>query len=338
MLTVLLLVTPVCWGETPFTDSAGRRVLVPDEVKRVYAAGHPAAILLYSLAPEKLLGWTRRLPDPAAALLPARFRGLPVLGRLTGRGGTANVEVVLSTAPDLILDYGSVKPTFVSLADRVQAQTRVPVILLDGAFRSIPDIYRRLGDLLGVSQRAERLARYAERLMADVDRVASAVPQDERPRVYYARGPDGLETGRRGAINVEMLELVGAVNVAASTGSGNLATISLEQILLWDPDVIVTIDRHFAREVRGNPQWQALGAVRDGRIYLAPDLPFGWFDQPPSINRLMGIRWLLHVLYPARAEGQLREATREFFELFYHRRPGEEELDRILAPLSAAPS
>ena len=57
---------------------------------------------------------------------------MPEVGRLTGRDNTANVEAVLAQRPDLILDYGSVGTTYVSLADRVQAQTGLPDLLLDG--------------------------------------------------------------------------------------------------------------------------------------------------------------------------------------------------------------
>src|SRR5882757_437418 len=86
------------------TDSAGRKVEVPDRIERVFAAGPPASILLYMLAPEKMTGW----PDPPRAeerpYIAPQYRDLPALGRLTGRGGTANLEVVLKARPDLVLD------------------------------------------------------------------------------------------------------------------------------------------------------------------------------------------------------------------------------------------
>jgi iron complex transport system substrate-binding protein len=75
------------------------------------------------------------------------------------------------------------------------------------------------------------------------------VPFDKRPRVYYARGPRGLETGLGGSINVETIEFLGARNVAGDT-RGGLANVSIEQVLLWDPEVIVTIDKDFAATVR----------------------------------------------------------------------------------------
>lgn len=314
-----------------FTDASGRQVHVPARVERVFAAGPPAAIMLYTLAPEKLLGWNRSPRPEEQAYMPERYARLPELGRLTGRGNTANVEIVLQARPEIILDYGSLRDTYISLADRVQSQTGIPYVLVDGSFQNIPTSYRLLGDLLGVPQRAERLARYAENTLVQVRSVLQKVPVDRRPRVYYGRGPDGLETGLGGSINVELLEYVGAINVAAADGArGGLASVSMEQVLKWDPQVVLTLERRFFDSVLQNPMWRKLKALRDGRVYVAPSVPFGWFDRPPSVNRLIGVEWLLSVLYPEHVSFDMRVSAREFYRLFYHIDLDDGQLDRLL--------
>ena len=142
-------------------DSAGRRVEVPAKISRVFVAGGPASVFVYTLAPEKLLGWNRPLTPEERAYIPSRYANLPTLGRLTGRGNTANVEVMLASRPDVIIDYGVVNPTYVSLADRVQQQTGVPYLLFDGSLSQIPRAYIAAGESLGVGERAKELARYA---------------------------------------------------------------------------------------------------------------------------------------------------------------------------------
>src|SRR5712675_2156066 len=113
-------------------DAAGRIVAIPDRVERVMAAGPTAAVVLYVLAPEKMIGWpSAPRPNEREFILPAA-RDLPEFGHLTGRGDTANVEVVLKARPDMIFDFGSISPTYVSLAERVQEQTGVPYLLFDG--------------------------------------------------------------------------------------------------------------------------------------------------------------------------------------------------------------
>jgi iron complex transport system substrate-binding protein len=217
-------------------DSAGRSVTLPARIDRVFAAGPPAAIFVYALTPDRLLGWPRELRVEEQAYLPARYAGLPALGRLTGRGGTANVETVLAVKPDLILDYGLVTPTYASLADRVQTQTRVPYILLDGRLTTTPRVLRTAGDMLGAASDGERLARQAEVMLADTRRRVDSVPVARRPRAYYARGPKGLETSAAGSINTESLDFVGLRNVAEGVAPTGIAAVSLEQVLAWNPD------------------------------------------------------------------------------------------------------
>ena len=311
------------------TDGAGRAVPVPARVARVFPAGPPAAIFLYSLAPELLLGWPRaNRPQEREFLLP-EIGGRPEVGRITGRGNTANLEVVLALKPDLILDVGSVNPTYISLAERVQQQTGIPYALLDGRFDGIPLGYRTLGALIGRREHGEAFARSAEATIKTVTARVGTVATERRPRVYYARGPRGLETGLGGSINVETIELMGR-NVAGDT-RGGLATVSIEQVLLWNPDVIVTIDQDFAANVPSDPAWAPVAAVHAHRVHLSPKLPFGWVDFPPTVNRLIGLWWLGKILYPDLFPEDLRALTRDFYARFYHVTPDEVQLDRVLA-------
>jgi iron complex transport system substrate-binding protein len=71
-------------------------------------------------------------------------------------------------------------------------------------------------------------------------------------------------------------------------------------------------------------------AVREGRVYQVPLLPFPWIDFPPSVNRVIGLRWLGHVLYPGAFPGSARDEVRAFYGLFYHRAPDDRQLDALL--------
>jgi iron complex transport system substrate-binding protein len=314
------------------TDAAGRKVVVPDQVKQVFAAGPPAAIVLFTLAPDKLLGWTRAPSPEEAAYLPERYRNLPTHGRLTGRGNDVNLEKVLALDPDLVVDIGSVGPTYASLADRVVEQTGIPAILLGGRLDELPATYRLLGGVLGVAERAERLASYIEKTLDEASARIARLPPEARPRVYYARGQDGLDTALTGSINVEALDFVRARNVAGEAGGRGLATVSLEQVIAWNPEAIVTVDPAFAKNVRSDPLWATVDAVRNGRIYLAPQYPFPWVDFPPSVNRVIGVRWLASVLYPEAFPEPLDAITREFYDLFYQRELSDSELAALLNP------
>jgi len=311
-------------------DGAGRPIRIPETVARVFPAGPPAAILLYTLAPDLLLGWPRAIRLEERAYLLPQIGVRPEVGRLTGRGNTANLETVLQLKPDLLLDVGSTDGTYVSLADRVQAQTGISYALLDGRLDPTAETYRILGRLVRHEEQAAELTRYAEATLRSVRERVAAVPQEQRPRTYYARGPRGLETGLAGSINVEALEVMGARNVAGGQ-RGGLIPVSLEQVLAWDPEVIITIDQDFARTVRTDPNWAPVSAVRAGRVHLSPKLPFGWVDFPPSVNRLVGLWWLGKMLYPELFPEDLGPIARDFYARFYHVSVTDDQLEQVLA-------
>ena len=319
-----------------FVDDAGRKVSLPERVERVYAAGPPASALVFAIAPDKLLGWTRAFRANEREWVPKKYGDLPELGRLTGRGNTANVEVVLKAKPDLIVDVGSTAATFASLADRVQQQTGIPYVLLDGRLETTPEQIEKLAGILGDEAKGRELAAYWRSKVDPLKARIATVPADKRPSVYYARGPQGLYTGLGGSINVEMIEFVGARNVAGGE-RGGLAQVGFEQVVLWDPPVIVTNDPNFMREVWKMPVWQSVTAVRRKRVYLSPHLPFGWFDYPPGPNRLLGLLWLSEILYPDLFRHDWPREIAEFHRRFYHQEPSAAQIDRLLAEPGVAP-
>lgn len=316
------------WAQAPSNTAHGSTVAAtfgrlpsPASVQSVFAAGAPAGVLVAALAPGKLLGWPMPLSAPARALLGPTSAALPFLGRLAGRGSTVSVETLLQLRPDLILDAGTADATYVSAAQRVSQQTGLPTVLVQGRLAEHAAQLREVGHLLGVPQRAALLAADADLTLALAAKVRASVPMAQRPRVYYGRSPDGLETGLDGSINLEVLDFAGGRNVAAAAGKGSLTRVSLEQILAWDPEVIVTQEPEFVRRVRSDPLWRSLSAVRNGRVHCAPVLPFGWLDGPPGINRLIGVHWLLAHLHPThpavRAQTALPQAVQHFYRLFY---------------------
>lgn len=311
-------------------DSVGRIVPLPDEVERVFPAGPAAAVALYVLAPETLVGWTDGFQEDGAAVLVAEpYRDLPVIGPITAAGG-ADLAAAVAAAPDLILDYGSLDPAYIALGDDVQGRANLPYAIVGASLEELPAGVRKLGEILGRKERAEEIAGYAEGVLAESDAFMASVPEGHRPRVYLARGADGLETGARGSLESEIIERI-AVNVAEAAGLEGVVAVSTDQVRAWNPEVIVTADQDFYARVWDHPAWQNVDAVQNERIWLSPTEPFGWINRPASLNRLLGLPWLASVLYPDRFQGDLRARTREFYDLFYHLKLSDDEVDRLLA-------
>jgi iron complex transport system substrate-binding protein len=334
------------------TDMAGRRVRIPAVVRAAYPTSPMGDILLYTLAPEKIVGLSWNLTPDERKLLLDVYAKKPVLGGWFGKNTTGNPEVILQARPDVAVSVAmdGPDPTSRATADRMQAQLGIPVVLLDGSLSNLVAAYTLAGEVMGAPARAAVLAAWCTNALQQVQAVARSIPENERVRVYYAEGSRGLETDPRGSPHAEVLEWVGGCNVAdvpLLRGYGR-AAVSFEQLLVWNPDlVIVGIDRSHGdgaenyAHVSADPTWQRVPAVVRGRHYAIPSLPFNWFDRPPCVNRIIGALWLSNLLYPERLPLDIRAKTREFYELFYQHKLTEPELDEVLqhaTPTKRAPA
>jgi iron complex transport system substrate-binding protein len=149
------------------TDMAGRQVKIPTKINTVYCAVPTAEPMVYSLAPEKLAAWVNAPSDDIKKYLSDRAKNLPVLGGWMGEKSTANLEEIAKLAPDLIvfMTTTGVNNNPEQIVDSITEQTKRPVIIMDSAFASTAKVYRLMGDILGVPDRAETLASYCEKKM-----------------------------------------------------------------------------------------------------------------------------------------------------------------------------
>lgn len=279
-----VLIWPLFASAGEVVDSSGRIVQVPDHVARIAPAGPPAAVLLEALAPDLMVGWPQPLSAAARAILPPDAAQLPQIPSLTGRDDvSANIKAL---EPDLILDYGTVSPRYAELAEATQQKTGVPTLLLDGALAKIPDTFRRLGVLLHREDRGETLARFAEALL-------TLPAPAEHPKVLYARGADGLTvTAPAPATDVTEVFTRLGWQVLAPDGQGTFRTSGIDAIRALDPDMVIFSDPAMHGVLATSDAWKSVRAVRDGHAFVAPSQPFGWIEEPPSINRLAGLAWL----------------------------------------------
>ena len=340
---VLLCASAACIGtqepasvaETrTITDMMGRTVVIPSEIKSVLCASPPAFTLVYTVAPDRLAGLTIQL---GKEYVPEKYAALPVVG-LAG----TNYETFISMHPDII-----VTSNYPGYAD--EAAARAAVAPMQEKLGSIPVVFikegtnitdysasiRFVGDLLGEDEQAEAMVAFYEEVLATVtDRVAS-IPDDERVRVYYASDPTGLKTTPAGSCFSLLIELCGGINVVdfGSLPGTSSQEVSMEQILRWDPEVIIVYNPQFYATVRTDPVWQDITAVKTGRVYLVPRTAYSWFTAPPGVNRIIGIPWTAKVLYPDRFQDMdLEGLVREYHELFLHISLSDDQIRDILNP------
>jgi iron complex transport system substrate-binding protein len=320
-----------------FVDSAERYVLLPDRIGRVMAADQAAAVLVFVLAPEKLVGWSRPLSREQRAYIPAKIARLPVVGQLAGPNPTAAADAVARLRPDLIIETGIASPEAAALADQIQERTGIPYILLDGSIQHTPYNLEVVGQMLGVAERAEDLAHYTRTAVDNLRGRLLITESTSRPLVYYGRGPDGLETGLARSQAMATIDQAGVINVSASLGIGQLTRVTRDQIFAWDPAIIIAQQPSFYTALQRDRAWRGLAAVAKKRVYLAPADPFGWIDDPAGVNRIIGLPWLSALFYPDVYQEDLRASVREFYDKFYRVKLSDKQLEALVRRAEAQP-
>jgi iron complex transport system substrate-binding protein len=319
------------------TDMAGREVTIPGTIDKVFSVNNNGTILLYTLCPEKMVGWNSVLSDESKAYMPEDIANLPMLGILYGNSSQTNPEEILLSEPDIIIFMNAtITDKIVEAADEIQEEMLIPVVVLNGGLDNYDETYLFAGDLLGVEEAASQLADYYTETYTKVVNTVSTIPEEEKVTVYYAREEDGLSTETAKSSNAELINLCGGINIAISDDASIKSPIvSIEQVMSWDPEVILTGNAGFVesgtyQEILTNENWSLITAVAEGNVYPTPQLPYNWFDRPPSVNRIIGMNYVLYTLYPEYYEGDIVEDVKEFYDLFYHYELTNEEAEALL--------
>lgn len=318
------------------TDMAGRKVTVPtaENIESVFSAGPVAAIFLYMVAPDKLLGWNYELNDVEKSIILDKYQDLPNFGM----GDAVNYEAVIAANPTIAINSGKINDAMVSDCDALSESLGIPVVAVDNELNNSAEAFRFMGELLGVEDHAEELAQYAEQVFTDINAL-SDIPEEKKVSVYFGNGEDSLETAPRGSQHAQIFDVINAVNVAdLELGDGSRVQISAEQLLAWDPDVIVVngepkADKSgssAAEDILSNPDYASLKAVQDQKVYGTPNAPFSWVDRPAGPNRLIGMRWFSALIYPEYIKCDINEEIHKFFDLFYHVDLSDEQLENVL--------
>ena len=105
----------------------------------------------------------------------------------------------------------------------------------------------------------------------------------------------------------------------------------MEQILQWNPDYLLVDGIALAEEIKKDPAWGALDAVKNGKVIASPSVPYGFLSTPPSVNRYLGVRWLGATFYPEIYEDSPETQVKDFFKLFYNIEVDDAQLEEILA-------
>jgi iron complex transport system substrate-binding protein len=275
-------------------DDANRMIALPQSTERVMAAGAPAEIMLYTLVPERLVGWNHAPSEALKRLIPDNLEPKVIIKRLPERDGPEADGEMLALKPDIVIDYGDIAEGYKGLGDAVTARTGIPYPIFRGRLRQVPETYRKLGRLLHVEDRAEKLADLVSGILLKYG--DSLNRTGHPPRLYVTGEADGRVPVFVDDSDWELYEILGALDVAGNFDEAHYKEPEIADIAKWQPDAIVTTNPRFLDTVARDPAWQQVKAVKEKRVYLSPRLPYSWAGRPPSVNRILGIPWASYVL------------------------------------------
>ena len=301
------------------TDMTGRTVVIPENIDRVFAVSPPGTYLVYAIDPTPLIGLNFPLLENEKSYTVKSFHTLPVIGGLVGQGRNMNQEVLLLSAPDVIVIWMAPDIAVNKYYEDIFTRLKIPwVNVRVDTLDDYPQALLFMGDLLARKNRAAQLYRYAVQSLQQIKTTVKEIPAHERPRIYYAEGMDGFSTERAGSLHADLIEFCGGINVHRGKCFDNytMEKISPEQVILYDPDIILIKEKAFYDKISTDPRWKNIQAVRQGKYYLIPHTPFNWFDRPSSFMRLIGAKWLSSIIYPERFRIDMVRETKSFYRLF----------------------
>ncbi len=178
--------------------------------------------------------------------LPEHIRQFPRLGRLAGRASTPSLEGLMALHPDLVVDCGNTDETSdLHWHGRLANRHKYPRLLLNGKLEQSAEQLTTLGKTLGEEHRTAEQANLASRFVGEAQ--AFATSPAANLSFYAARGPRGLETGLQGSLHTEAAELLGLHNVAQIADRHGLTQVSMENLLRWQPDIILVQGGRYCR-------------------------------------------------------------------------------------------
>ena len=340
LVSIILIASGVIWlyldsspahskNDIQVTDMLGRSVYIPAESNKVASISASTTVELFMLAPEKMIGWNDKRTSEENTYMESNYTNLPVIG---GGKKDANYENIISMNPDIVLiGHGGSEDEVNQIQDKFGD---IPTIDVEGDnnLTNVTSSLTFLGKILGKKEKSEKLVNFYNDMMQEVNSTVSPIPDSEKKKVYYARDSTGLMTNPPGSTHTQLIEICGGKNVVEAPLTKGSVGVSMELLLQWNPDVIITSNEEFYKKVYSDSAWANIKAVQDKQVYLVPTSPFNWFEDPPGANTIIGIPWTAKVLYPDKFKDlDLKKITKEFYNEYYNYNLTDTQASEILS-------
>lgn len=312
------------------TDSLGRVVEIAGTAERLgclYAfTGHVVTMLGRCGDIVAISNGLRRdsllleiCPDILKALVPKSQGGI-------------NLEELIRAEPDLVFLSGDIG------RDRAEMEKieklKIPFIVVDyTSIEGQQQAIAMIGEAINAREKAARYNRYYQECIDRVRSVTDNIPEDQRLRVYHSVN-EATRTTIKDGIATDWLKVEGIINVAHTTSMNLLEGknfVAMEQILLWNPDVILANEPGVTKYIMQDKQWSTIKAVKENRVYQMP-IGISRWGHPGSIETPLAILWTAKKLYPEGFKDlDMSFETRRYYRDFFGYELSDDMVNRILS-------
>ncbi|MFV7789330.1 ABC transporter substrate-binding protein [Aliarcobacter lanthieri] len=301
------------------------------KVDKIYASSPIILYSLYAVDKSKIAGLNFPFNEIEARYIDESIKNLPIIGGWFGKGNTPNNEMILKINPDVILLSEISKGQNEKKVRDSLGNINIPFFYIkSSSLEDIINSFSYLGKLTSNEKRAKELEDYANKVLDEAKEISTKVIK--KPKIYYAQGNNGLETECDSSIRSELITFAGGENVhkCQNLNPYGKQAINFEKVLSYNPEVILVYEKEFYKKIYNDPKWQFIDAVKNKRVYFLPKGPFSWFDRPPSFMKILGLKWLLHILHNDIYQIDINKDAKEFYSLFLGLDLSDIELNHIM--------
>lgn len=314
------------------TDMAGRELTIPNTINKAGGVGPVESIFIYTINPDKLLGWNFPLNEYEKEYILSKYQELEAYGM----SKNFNTEAIIKAGPEIMIMSGGLNDATIESANNLQEKLGIPVVIIDGEITNSADTYTFLGKVLNEEAKTKKISDYISGVFDAVDNIT--IDDKDRVRVYYGNGVNSLNSAPRGTSAAKVFDIINAENVIPNTGTKGRVDISLEQIISYNPEIMIIngepkqqlTGKMAVEKIMNDSDYSNITAVKNSNVYVIPKYPFSWFDRPSGPNRIIGIVWLGEIVYPNYYDFDIMIKVKEFYNLFYHLELSDEELYKLL--------
>jgi iron complex transport system substrate-binding protein len=303
------------------TDMKGNSVKIPENVSRVAFLGGPSGQISYILGvQDRLCAVTKTLTSSElVGIFDPSMKSRPAVRTVSGM---VNIEQLIETDPQLVI-AGDLD------GEIVQRKSSIPVAFFgDSMSIGVEDIKNEIrfySSIFQTEERAKAYCDYLDSVAAMIRKRTGDIPGKNRKVIFNGYGTSHLVTLGNDTFMKERFEIAGCINAAETVSTAGkkeglhsgLGEVSMEQLLQWNPDIIV-LDTGRFEDLAKDSRWMSTKAVKNKQVFIQPAGVFIW-DRPTAEAAVLHPLWLAMIAYPEKFKDiSFTKEVQKFYREIFH--------------------